>query len=306
MQPFVSIIIPTYNRAHLIGETLDSVLAQTYTNWECIVVDDGSTDYTEELMEFYCEEDCRFQYHHRPVHKPKGANVCRNYGFELSKGEYVQWLDSDDLLSKNKLMSQIRDLKFKNQNTLATCAWSSFLNNSGQEEIKSNFPVFRSFAHMQQFLDVLAISGGFFPSHAYLLASALVKKTGGWREDLIINQDGEFFSRIFLIVDEIVFSKNAKVFYRKNMADNISYLGNIEKAEQAIYSWKLIANNLKPKFGDNLKLVRISKKYLKLRLEEKFPEILEKHIDFFKEDKILDKPMFPRLLRRVQKYLLKK
>ena len=80
--PLVSIIIPTYNRAHFIGETLESVLAQTYHNWECIVIDDGSTDYTDELMEFYCEKDSRIQYYHRPSHKPKGANACRNYGFE--------------------------------------------------------------------------------------------------------------------------------------------------------------------------------------------------------------------------------
>lgn len=85
-QPLVSIIIPTYNRAHLIGETLDSVLAQIYTNWECIVVDDGSTDSTAELLAFYVEKDSRFQYHHRPKDRLKGANACRNYGFELSRG----------------------------------------------------------------------------------------------------------------------------------------------------------------------------------------------------------------------------
>ena len=61
--PLVSIIIPAYNRAHLIGETLDSVLAQTYINWECIVIDDGSNDNTSELLAEYCKKDNRFQYH---------------------------------------------------------------------------------------------------------------------------------------------------------------------------------------------------------------------------------------------------
>lgn len=82
-QPLVSIIIPTYNRAHLIGETLDSVMAQTYTNWECIVVDDGSTDNTAELLVVYCNKDNRFQYHHRPKDRPKGANAYRNYGIDV-------------------------------------------------------------------------------------------------------------------------------------------------------------------------------------------------------------------------------
>jgi len=114
--PLVSIIIPTYNRAHLIGETLDSVLAQTYTNWECIVVDDGSTDNTDELLATYCVKDSRFQYHHRPANRPKGANACRNYGFELSKGAYVSWFDSDDLMHRDRLKIQISSLHNTNFN----------------------------------------------------------------------------------------------------------------------------------------------------------------------------------------------
>ncbi len=98
MQSLVSIIIPTYNRAHLIGGTLDSARAQTYQNWECIIVDDGSNDYTDEMMEFYCERDSRIQYHHRPKERLKGANACRNYGFEISRGRYINWFDSDDLM----------------------------------------------------------------------------------------------------------------------------------------------------------------------------------------------------------------
>ncbi|MFH4964301.1 glycosyltransferase family 2 protein [Gaetbulibacter sp. M235] len=98
--PLVSIIIPTYNREHLIGETLDSILAQTYTNWECIVVDDGSTDNTMALLEAYCKKDTRFQYHHRPKDLPRGGNAARNYGFEVSKGAYINWFDSDDIMLK--------------------------------------------------------------------------------------------------------------------------------------------------------------------------------------------------------------
>lgn len=114
-QPLVSIIIPTYNRAHLIGETLDSVLAQTYTNWECIVVDDDSTDNTNEVLQAYCNKDDRFKYFKRPDQKSKGANACRNYGFELSKGEYIQWFDSDDVML-NDLLSLKINLFLQNPN----------------------------------------------------------------------------------------------------------------------------------------------------------------------------------------------
>lgn len=111
MQPLVSIIIPTYNRAHIIGETLESVLAQTHPNWECIVVDDGSTDNTDKLLEFYCEKDSRIKYHHRPKDLTKGANSCRNYGFELSNGDFINWFDSDDVMLNTFMETKINSIQ---------------------------------------------------------------------------------------------------------------------------------------------------------------------------------------------------
>lgn len=111
MSQLVSIIIPTYNRAHLIGETLDSILAQTYIHWECIIVDDGSTDTTDEVVGEYVKSDSRFQYHHRLKYRKKGPNSCRNYGFEVSKGEFVKWFDSDDVMHSKLIEHQIASLK---------------------------------------------------------------------------------------------------------------------------------------------------------------------------------------------------
>lgn len=109
-QPLVSIIIPTYNRAHLIEETLDSVLAQTYQNWECLVVDDGSTDETDAIMQTYCEKDSRFRYYHRPKNKQKGANACRNTGLEKASGEFIIFFDSDDLMTKEHIQGKLKPL----------------------------------------------------------------------------------------------------------------------------------------------------------------------------------------------------
>ncbi|MBZ9652109.1 glycosyltransferase family 2 protein [Psychroflexus montanilacus] len=107
-QPLVSVIIPTYNRAHLIGETLDSVLAQTYLNWECIIVDDGSSDNTDEVVSDYVSKDSRFKYFHRPDEHLPGGNGARNYGFKMSQGEYVNWFDSDDLMVAEKLEVKVK------------------------------------------------------------------------------------------------------------------------------------------------------------------------------------------------------
>ena len=93
-----SIIIPTYNRAHFLKETLVSIQAQTYRDWECIVVDDGSSDHTATLVTAFAKADKRINYVKRPSDRPKGANSCRNYGFELAKGEFINWFDSDDIM----------------------------------------------------------------------------------------------------------------------------------------------------------------------------------------------------------------
>jgi len=105
--PVVSIIIPSFNRASLILETLNSVLEQTYSNWECIIVDDGSNDETEIIVKEYCKKDPRFQFYNRPKGKPKGANACRNHGFVQSRGEYILFLDSDDVLENNCLLERV-------------------------------------------------------------------------------------------------------------------------------------------------------------------------------------------------------
>lgn len=101
--PLVSIIIPVFNRASLVTATLDSILQQTYSNWECILVDDQSTDNSLEVLKKYQQKDSRFKVFSRSSTQKKGANACRNYGFVQSKGSFVKWFDSDDIMLTNHL-----------------------------------------------------------------------------------------------------------------------------------------------------------------------------------------------------------
>lgn len=110
-QLLISIIIPSFNRACLISQTLDSILMQTYENWECIIIDDGSTDLTESIVQNYMLKDKRFKYFKRPEIKLKGANSCRNYGLSIAKGVIIQWFDSDDLLYKNAFELYVNEFK---------------------------------------------------------------------------------------------------------------------------------------------------------------------------------------------------
>jgi len=95
---FFSIVVPTYNRAHLISATVESVLNQTYKNFELLVIDDGSTDDTESVMQKYISDKVRY---FKKENGERGS--CRNYGTALAKGDYINWFDSDDIMLPNHL-----------------------------------------------------------------------------------------------------------------------------------------------------------------------------------------------------------
>ena len=127
--PIVSVIIPTYNRGYVIWETLDSVLNQTYSNWECIVVDDGGDDNTDELIEKYIAKNNRFKYVKRPVDLIKGVSSCRNYGVDISKGEFVIFLDSDDILASWALGNRLKYFRQYPNNDFLVFSTQFFDNN---------------------------------------------------------------------------------------------------------------------------------------------------------------------------------
>jgi glycosyltransferase involved in cell wall biosynthesis len=299
--PLVSIIIPTYNRASLIGETLNSILAQTYTNWECIIVDDGSTDNTEFVIYKYVDLDSRFKLYHRPADRIKGANACRNFGFELSEGKYIQYLDSDDYISLNKIEEQVNQLEKCDINTIAICKWQFFENLSNINNENKELNVYRNFDSILDFIDALALSGGFLPAHAYLLNRQSVLNSGNWMERLLINQDGEFFARIFIKTNRVVFVPDVMVYYRRNHIDNVSVLNNEKKLEHAIISWQLIESYFKIHFGESTRLVSISKKYLYQRVVKENIKIIKKNRLFFKDEILRNDFFFVRIFKKIIK-----
>lgn len=104
--PLISILIPVFNQGELVLETLNSVRKQTYKNWECIIVDDGSTDSTPEIIKNDIDGDSRFRFFERS-RLPKGGSVCRNIALSYARGEYVMFLDSDDLITLECLEGRI-------------------------------------------------------------------------------------------------------------------------------------------------------------------------------------------------------
>jgi glycosyltransferase involved in cell wall biosynthesis len=107
-QPVVSVVMPAYNYGHFIGATLNSLQAQTFSNWECVVVDDGSTDNTAEVVAEFVKTDPRIKFLQQPNRRQAAA---RNYGLAHISGKYVQFLDADDLIQQHKFERQVEFLE---------------------------------------------------------------------------------------------------------------------------------------------------------------------------------------------------
>lgn len=210
-QPLVSVIIPTFNREYLITETLDSILKQTYNNWECLVVDDGSTDHTREVVEGYGQKDPRFSYHRRPDHLPKGANACRNYGFEKSQGAYINWFDDDDIMHPDKLRLQVEALHQSPFN-FAVCQTMMF---EGKVEQTIGLRTKR-IASEDAFEDFVADRIKWLTQAPLFKRDFLLKAGLKFNEELHKAQEWEFFVRLLAIEDKYLTDDRPLVFFRQH------------------------------------------------------------------------------------------
>lgn len=116
----VTIIMATYNRAHFIVETLQSIQKQTFMDWECLIIDDGGTDCTFELIEPILDQDSRFNFIKRPNKYIKGLPGCRNYGLDLAKGDYIIFFDDDDIVHPQNLELCVHELQ---KNEVSFCRY---------------------------------------------------------------------------------------------------------------------------------------------------------------------------------------
>jgi len=284
MNPLVSIIIPTFNRVHLIGETLQSVISQTYTNWECIVVDDNSTDETIQKVVSFQEKDCRFKLIKKSKEERQGAGISRNVGLKIASGEYIQFLDSDDILKENKIEEQIKLLLNENEYTIATCKWGKFSSLNKGISIYENKEDYRDFIDIKDYFNLIGSYGGFFPSHSFLINKKLIDYSGYWNEWLTTNDDGEFFFRILLKSQKILFSDKTYVLYRNNSDDNLSALNSESKAISLLNSWRIIEALFIAKYNEiNSIYIYNKKSSVYNELKRLYPNIISQNRDFFRQ-----------------------
>jgi len=251
--PLVSVIIPVHNGAAYLAETVRSALDQTWKKLEIIIVDDGSTDNSIQIardfeadnIKIFTQQNC-------------GASAARNKGLKEAKGEYIQFLDADDLISPDKIEAQLACLK-GSSTQLAICRTVHFTHGENHSNgVNSNDWFYQDNNDSVDFLiklyageDVLPNYGGMITIHSWLTHRALIEKAGLWNEKLSVDDDGEFFCRVVLASEGIKFCDKGVNFYRKfNDRMSLSAEKTLKGTESAILATDLKLGYLKKRSGD--------------------------------------------------------
>src|SRR5205085_572310 len=215
MKDLVSILIPSYNSERWIAETLESALAQTWKYTEIIVVDDGSTDASFEIA-------TRFESSNVKIirQRNKGASAARNTALKQAQGDFIQYLDADDILDTNKIEIQINRLSSEPSETIAAGAWGRFY------DVPQNAHFMREDVWMSlspvEWIVTSWLGGGMMPCHAWLTPRSVADKAGFWDETLCLNDDGEYFTRVLLNSSGVSFCEGAQVYYRSGLPQSWS------------------------------------------------------------------------------------
>lgn len=264
--PLVSIVMPIYNREFLVLETIASVCKQTYSHWECIIVDDGSTDNTLNLLKQLAATETRIKPFERPFETPKGANGCRNYGLLKAQGKYTMFLDSDDLLVDTciekrveKLLEEKYDMVvfsmgiFRDPKTLMIPENRMVVNES-LEDTLTHF-----------------LTGKYLPWNVSrpMFQTLLIQNKVSFNEELQLFQDDEFNIKVLkLCRPKYVSIDSTDMYYRlpdkvKSEDYSTRFLSNLNVFYNSIFRYLSPLEKQKHKKGLFLKLFRFQKEYLR-------------------------------------------
>lgn len=207
LKNLISIIIPVFNQKGILVETIRSIKEQSYTNFECLLVDDESDEFTRRILVQICIQDSRFIYYPRPKKLKKGGNSCRNYGFKMAKGEFIQWFDADDIMHSNKLQNKLEVLK-NNILDFVLCEGTIF-----QGSINNVLGYWNDLSSENPLLDH-AFGKLNIQTNSPLFRKSYLNEKKLFNVHLKRKQEYEFFSRILLENPKYVILPQSLFFYR--------------------------------------------------------------------------------------------
>lgn len=271
--PVISVIIPLFNREQLITETLEYLLAQTFENWECIIVDDHSVDNGFSVVKDFSRKDSRFSCYLRPEKLKKGANSCRNFGLVKARGEFIYWLDSDDIPHPNLLEYALRCLKGSNLD------YVRFKRKLFFGAFKENLIKFKNIKPGRELLPSPDLIEAMLLNEVEFNTCNIVwKKTSleneRFCEDIFYADEWEYYSRLLLLGLKGVNLENILIFGRKHPQSTTSEyrLKNPVRVASKIKAGQLVLNNL---YKNKLFTSRLKKYFLRMGFEIKSYNIIK-------------------------------
>jgi glycosyltransferase involved in cell wall biosynthesis len=267
--PLVSILIPAYNAQRWVGDTIESALAQTWRKTEIIVVDDGSSDQTLTIArQFASATVCVV------AQTNQGAAAARNTAYSICQGDYIQWLDADDLLECDKIEQQLRTRHHRaSSRTLLSGAWANFRYRTSKA-VFSQSPLWRDLSPVEWLLLKLGCNL-YMQTDNWLVSRELSIAAGPWDSRLSLDDDGEYFCRVMLASDGIHFVPQAKSYYRQAGFNCVSYIGeSTAKLESLFLSMQLHMRYLRS-LEDSERSRLACTRYIRTWLHEFYPARLD-------------------------------
>jgi len=266
LAPLVSILIPAYNAERWIADTIRSALAQTWPRTEIIVVDDGSRDRTLTITRQFASKNVCVV-----TQDNQGASAARNRALALSQGNFIQWLDADDLLAPDKIAKQMKASdRYRSKRTLFSSAWGHFYYRTD----KAKFTPTSLWSDLSPVEWLIRKVGQnlHMPPSTWLVSRELTESAGPWDTRLSLDDDGEYFCRVILASDIIRFVPDSKVFYRSVGSASLSSIDESEKKLTSQFlSMQLHVGHVRS-FEDSERVRAACLNYLQRRFLRFYPE----------------------------------
>ncbi len=268
LKPLVSILIPAYNAGPQLAETVRSALAQTWSRKEIIIVDDGSKDDTVAVARQFEKDGVKVV-----TQENQGAAAARNHLFSLAQGDYIQWLDADDLLSPDKVALQMEVAEKSGPDVLLSCGWgffryrpqkAQFIPSLLWEDLTPLEWLLRKWEHNL-----------FMQTGVWLTSRELSMKAGHWNPKLRGDDDGEYFFRVMKGCTNVRFVPGAKVYYRVSGANRLSYIARSPEKTQAQYDGMALQIGYLRSMADDERVRAACVTYLKNWLPNFYPERMD-------------------------------
>jgi glycosyltransferase involved in cell wall biosynthesis len=229
MKPLVSILIPAFNAQQWIVDAIDSAISQTWPRKEIIVIDDGSHDDTLSIARRFASAQVSVV-----TQINQGPSATRNHALSICQGDYIQWLDADDVLAPDKITRQMDAAeRSPSKRTLLSSAWGRFMYRLNRAKFTPT-ALWADLTPVEWLLRKLG-HNLHMQTATWLVSRELTDAAGPWDTRLLVNNDGEYFCRVLLACDGVQFVPDARVFYRMSGFERVSYIGSSRPKMEALF-----------------------------------------------------------------------